>query len=951
MLFWICQILVFLTGFTGLVYQVTWQKYLSNFLGSHASATTIILGVFFLFLTLGYLTIGRASHRLMKNQFLLYGVIEGLIGLYCLFSPVYFTWLNSLFSFHVENASLRLLVDASFACLFIGFPTWLMGATIPVLTEALSSSLATSHRTHAIIYGVNTAGAFLGTLVSGFVLIERLGLTLTLVAASFVNLFVCGVSYLLARDYQSVFAVKNFALEKSETSLKMRGSGVLYLLSFLSGFYFFSFENLFIRLAGLSLGSSTYTYSIIVSAFIVAIALGSLVVSKMDFAVDNRFMWRMYITMFAAFTLLYLSAPHWPAIFLRVRWVLQTSLMNHGVYWALVLLVFFAILILPVGVLGMGLPVLFSYLRKSEVSLNAIVGKLYAANSIGCTLGTFIGGYVLYNFVSIDVIFKINLFLIALGASIFIYYFIPQSRVHFFATVSGALIVIALLKPWNEGAFVPGAYLSSSIPNNQGSFTKAFADLQKVRQKGQIIFTRHDPNTTVHVKKYAEEDLGLYVNGKPDALTRVDTIVRSLTPLIPLSFAPKIERVFIVGLGAGLSTGITAGFKENQTVHVAEISKGVIDAVDIFANHNKIREHQEKIKIINGDAFKILHNESNLFDVILCEPSNPWVNGVDKLYTYEFLKQVAAKLTPTGIYSQWFLLSGMDDETLRTVLYTFNSVFPWMTIWSMGGTAIAVMGSKSEPKTDFQTLQKRYQERQALFNQLGFHSPMSILTLQAMPPLTGYLVAKDKKELHDLAHPTLGYLAARGYFAQLGVNLDTLVGRFLLQPFPENLPGSQFIYENLKTVPPVEFYRDGLRFLDSYGIIGYVRNRLAYDFAKNHPAAVTKDLTSMAARFKYLLGEGSKDPWRENKDLPSVVTQFDYLTLMHLNPKVAKAAQLFPAKCVDTKCVQAKSQLLQRSETKTAFNFTEADFSDLNSEVVKRVEKDFAAITGERPQL
>ncbi len=927
MLFWVCQILVFLTGFTGLVYQVTWQKYLSNFLGSHASATTIILGVFFLFLTLGYLTLGRMSNRIMKNQFLMYGLIEGLIGLYCLFSPLYFEWLNRLFSFHVPNESLRLLADSFFACLFIGFPTWLMGATIPVLTEALSSSLSTSHRTHALIYGINTIGAFLGTLICGFFLIEHFGLTMTVVMMSFINLLVAGIACLMARDNSKAFSVKDFNASEFAEIQKvkaMSSTKVLYVLSFLSGFYFFSFENLFIRLANLSLGSTNYTYSIVVAGFILAIAGGSFIVSRLDSINDRNFLFPAFGSMLVAFALLYFLIPKWPMIFLRVRWVFLSSEMNHALYWMIVLAFFLIILILPVGLMGAGLPLLFAYLRRLGVSLNSTVGNLYAVNSFGCTLGTFVGGYLLYNFVSISSIYKINLFLISLSL-LCLGLTVPVRHRHFYIGFSFAGFLFAALVPaWKESSFAPGAYLSMNPPLPFQSFSENWNSVQEGRLRGEMVFAQHDPNTSVHVKKSPDGDLSLFVNGKPDAVTNSDHIVRSMTPLVPLSIASEIKNVFIVGLGGGLSTGISAGFKENESVTVAEISKGVIAANDLFEKFNNLVPNRHKVNIVNGDAFKVLRHQDNLFDVIICEPSNVWVTGVDKLYTYDFLKLVRDKLTPHGIFSQWFITAGIDSRMFRAVLRTYSSVFPWTSVWITGGSAVAIVGSKTEPVLDFEKMERRFSERRGLYNGLGFKHYLSLLSLQALPPLSVYTVSKDIKTIYELSHPRLSYEAGKGFFAFQLVRLDSLLSTFLTEPYPANLRGSRFLYEDYKdqkkTPPPLEFYKDGIAFLERWWQIEFLHNRLNYEKAHYFPSMVNKQESEGAQRVTALLsGLSAANPiLREYKsDSKRLETVYNALISMHLSPNKKTVTGLLPKKCENLECVNFKYRLMNK---KLSFN-------------------------------
>ena len=170
--------LTLFTGFTGLVYQVTWQKYLATLLGSHSEATAAVLGIFLGGLSVGYSLFGRVSEKMMARAIreggdtpsrllLAYGAIEGGIGIYALLFPMLFRAAQSVsFLLPHEHAGLSFFFDVILAGLLIGPPAILMGSTIPVLTQALSRSIDDATRFHAFVYGLNTVGAFAGALAA-----------------------------------------------------------------------------------------------------------------------------------------------------------------------------------------------------------------------------------------------------------------------------------------------------------------------------------------------------------------------------------------------------------------------------------------------------------------------------------------------------------------------------------------------------------------------------------------------------------------------------------------------------------------------------------------------------------------------------------------------------------------------------------------------------------------
>ena len=184
--------LTLLTGFSGLVYEVTWQKYLAALLGSDSQATATVLGVFLGGLAAGYALFGRVARRRARSGsdttrlLLLYGMVELGIGLYALCFPTLFRAIQSISYWSPPGPQgVSFAIDATMCALLIGPPSLLMGGTIPLLTQALAANLHDSTRLHALVYGLNTAGAFAGALCAGFFLIPLLGLqrSMVLVAA------------------------------------------------------------------------------------------------------------------------------------------------------------------------------------------------------------------------------------------------------------------------------------------------------------------------------------------------------------------------------------------------------------------------------------------------------------------------------------------------------------------------------------------------------------------------------------------------------------------------------------------------------------------------------------------------------------------------------------------------------------------------------------------------
>jgi len=908
----LCLALVFLSGFTGLVYQVTWQRYLAYHLGSNALAATLVLAVFFLFLSLGYFAIGRSAHRFVRNKLFLYGILEGGIGLYCLVSPAFFRGLLSVFAFHVESPALELGLDLLFTSLFIGFPTFLMGGTIPVLTDALTADYDEGHRTHALIYGTNTAGAFLGALAAGFVLIERLGLPGTIVAASAINLSLFVATWAIARNSSRSETIVTPAPEAA-ARLEPGVRAALWGQSFLSGFYVFSLENLLIRMAGISLGSTTYTYTIIVASFVLAIAVGSLAVSAFRHIAGFRFFLAVQSLLLATAVALYFAIPGWPGLFLRTRAIFNLAEYNHGLFWLAVLVAFVGVLLVPVGLMGMNLPLLFNYLRSRRQYLSEVVGQIYAINSVGSALGAVIGGYWLFHYLDSDGVFRVGLVAVVLTLPLLFWLYAGESHRRRWLAALPLLLVPAVvaLPDWDERRFAPGWFVYPPPPKEATSFA---AHLEKTRadvaSRFRVAETRHDPGAIVHVVEDAR-GRALYVNGKPDSHTADDRVARTLTALTPLSIAPKTERVFIIGLGAGLSTSVAAQFDEVERVEVAEISQGVIDVLPRFAAANVgLEANRGKVEIVRGDARQVLLRSPDRYDLILCEPSSTWVSGVEKLFTLDFYQQAIDKLEPGGLYAQWLIVGNMDDETFVSILATFAKAFPWSTAWSAGGGTLTLLGGRAAPVVDFDRVVARYERHRAVYERVGIGHPLAILANQLLPPATVDQLAASVDRYQTLEQPLLAYRSGRAFFANRYVDLDRLIAqelpealdpddpdaRFVLDAYPEPLPAALLDAKRAfdqSARPNSNFTRSHTRWLQA--LAGVPDPQRPFD-------------ENMVRAGRYLLAGATGVP---PTDLPQLIEAYWSLKFAQLPVRTDAIVGMVDAVCPHMDCTPFQLQLLQ----------------------------------------
>ena len=406
-----------------MIYQVTWQKYLSRLLGSDSVATAIILATFLGGLSLGYYLCGKLTTR-VKRHFIAYAFLEGIIGLWCLFFPYIFRFVDYFTKYWSFSPPIMIIFQGVLcSILLMGVPTICMGGTIPFLTRGISKNLLEATRVHATVYGVNTAGAFLGTILAGFYLIPTHGLPATMVKTSILNLGAFFFFLILPKLFKQAELSKESKeyIEKVTPELSPDIDRfppfLLYSIAFLSGFYVMSLENVLVRITNLSLGSSSYSFSIIVSVFILSIAAGSFVVGSLK----QISRWLLYVNqIFISIFLLiiFITLDRWPYWAHLIRISFQSNIVGFWGYYIYVFLGLASILIFPIGLMGATVPIIFHELKRDFSKVGQHSGMILSWNTAGNLIGSLIGGIVLYYVLNNRGVFLAATFLAALSAGL-----------------------------------------------------------------------------------------------------------------------------------------------------------------------------------------------------------------------------------------------------------------------------------------------------------------------------------------------------------------------------------------------------------------------------------------------------------------------------------------------------------------------------------------------------
>ena len=771
----VALLLTMLTGFSGLVYEVAWQKYLATLLGSHSEATAAVLALFLGGLSAGYSLFGAVTRRVVARAsdrgepprlLLLYGAIESGIGVTALCFPLLFRGVRAL-SLAIPHPAggLGFALDVCLSALLVLPPAVLMGGTIPILTQALSRSLADATRLHANVYAFNTAGAFFGALASAFVLIPWLGLERVVVSMGFVNL-TAGLTFAaigLRRRPETAVA------PSEEAAAAPAGIGAFAWIALLVGFAAMVFQTVLIRLGGLALGSSNFTFSMIVAVFVLCIALGSFVVSmlvRIPGALIVAAQWILAACMAALYTRLN-YAPYW-AHLIR-SWFRDEDAAFYPFYFVVFACVL-AVLAVPIGLSGATLPLIFHHLKRKVGDLGAAAGRLYAWNTVGSLLGALLGGYVLFFWLDLDQVYLVGVAAVVIAASLLTVEVFGLPRLGtLLLLLAPTLSVLAFVPRWDNRPFAAATFRMRHPQSSDRLDPPAFFD--HVMGPSKVVFYDDDPNSSVAVRVTPlpqGDDPAIVTNGKPDGSIYGDYPTMALAALLPALFVDRPEHGFVIGFGTGVTVGEMGALDTMRDVTVAEISPGVIRAAPHFEKLNQHALTNGKTRVIVSDAYRALLRSDQRYDIIASEPSNPWVAGIEMLFSQEFLRAAKDRLAPGGVYAQWFHCYENDTSVVELVLRTYASVFDQVAVWYTLGPDLILLGFKDPDAAralDVERLKRRASQPAlaAGLRRAGVGSFPALLAHELLP--IGLVnAARFPGDVHTILHPVLSYRAGRAFF-------------------------------------------------------------------------------------------------------------------------------------------------------------------------------------------
>lgn len=779
-------VLVFLSGFSGLLYEVAWQRYLAILLGAQAWATALILAVYLGGLSAGYFLFGALTRKYKGNLVILYAAVEAGLAAWAFLFPSLFQWaIASIPGWHVGGGIAGYLVDILASVILLGVPTVLMGGTLPLLTQGLAMDPKEVSQTHARIYGFNTIGACFGCLATGYWLIPAHGLATTTRYGGVINALVGVIAWLAAHGLPTVKKASGRAPRAAKLT---RPEWVLLGIGFVSGFYLLALQTVLIRLMGLSSGASNYSFSLIVSIFVFCLGLGSLLARKIGEYKLERLFWNQALAAFFLL-LLYCTGDSWSYGAHVIRVMLRDIPEAFGFYQGILGATLFVLLVVPIGLSGLTLPLCFHLFKSQGDGAGHRVGLLYGVNTLGCIAGALVGGYWLLNFLNLDQVFKLCVLcvLVTAGAAAYLSrvwekWSRPQMAMGA-GLVSVVLAGAAILPLFHKERFIqPFRHPRPMDTSFDGP--QAFGDY--LSRSTKLVFWKDGPNTSLGVGasvfQNKEVSRTVFVNGKSDGNTRGDLLTTNMLAHIPGLLADKPERVAVVGFGTGMTVGTLLHYPQVKSIDVIEISGTIIQNAHYFDQYNGLASRSPKVTFREMDAMRFLGTGNKIFDVIVSEPSNPWVAGVENLFSYEFYDRARKTLAPGGLFVQWIHAYSFTDSLFSMVLGTMGKAFPYVSVFQLKGGDYALVASVFPiGHTDVMRGQSRYLENAGVREDMamaGITSFELFLGLEVMGAAASRQVASSVSQVHSLTHPRLSDAAARAFFVGYSVDVDEYRRRY-----------------------------------------------------------------------------------------------------------------------------------------------------------------------------
>jgi predicted membrane-bound spermidine synthase len=717
----------FVSGFSGLIYESVWSHYVKLFLGHAAYAQTLVLVVFIGGLALGAWVVSRRAER-MRNPLRLYALVELVTGILGLLFHGIFTFAidwgySTLLPAACDASSAYCAAQWALAGVLLAPQSILLGATFPLMSSAvLRLSNESPGHDIASLYFLNSLGAVLGVLASAFLLIPSVGLPGTLQTAGFANVALALAAYFLSKVAPPPMAIapvqQPVASEERETRRLVK---LLLATAFLTGLSSFVYEIAWIRMLSLVLGASTHSFELMLATFILGLALGGLRVRSMIDSVRDsvRFLAIVQIAMGIAAAA---TIPLYNGGFDLMAWMLSAVSRTDGgfVIFNLTSTAIALLVMLPATFCaGMTLPLITYRLLRSRAGERSL-GLVYAVNTLGSIAGVVIAVHLLLTWLGLHGTLLVGAAIdVLLGAALLLW--IRPAAGRRVGNIGAAAAGVAAL------ALVAIFFDIDPRRSASGVFRTGVA---RLGVNNHVLYHRDGKTATVDVVEGDGFRL-IRTNGKSDASISMgegrgpsrDEFTMALLGTLPLGHRPDAKRAALIGFGSGMSSSVVLTSPTIERVDTIEIEPAMVEGAKLFRPFVDAAFDDPRSHIVLDDAKSYFARGKARYDIIVSEPSNPWVSGVSSLFTEEFYQRLSTYMNDGAVLSQWLHTYEMDTQTLASILAAVSKTFPDFLIYTSIDSDIILIARKGGDPGTFDESVLKNPKLQPLLKKLKLTDP------------------------------------------------------------------------------------------------------------------------------------------------------------------------------------------------------------------------------------
>jgi spermidine synthase len=552
------------------------------------------------------------------------------------------------------------------------------------------------------------------------------------------------LAVLVMRAARSAEATADEAVDPPAAAVRSFLDVALLAAFALSGAAAMVYENAWTRALTLVIGMSTYSFTVMLTTFLVGLGVGSLLYARWwgtrEVGVAGFGLLQLFIALAALVTIPLFERL--PFLFLRLRQGFGDSFQQ---FLSIQIVLASLVMIVPTLLLGTTFPMVARIYTQSLYRIGSSVGTAYASNTLGAIVGAFLGGFVLIPTIGVQnsiglavtITAAFGVLLVALDTRV---------RTGRRLAIAGAMFLVAVVavlsfRTWDKKVMTSGVaiYVSSYASLPSDSLRLEFME------RDELVYYKEGLTATISVHREAGSPY-LYekTNGKVDA-SFGDGPTQLMVGYLPMFLNPGAKRVLVIGMGSGMTAKAVAAFPVER-LEVAEIEPAVIEGARYFAEKNGHIHDDPRVHFIHADGRNYLLAARTKYDVIISEPSNPWIAGIGNLFTREYYQEALSKLTEGGVFGQWMQTYGMAPEDLRMVYRTFAEVFPDVSLWFVNESDMVLTGSARPQRLRYAELQATLASRPIArqdFRELGFLDAYSLMAMYLMPKASLLTMASE----------------------------------------------------------------------------------------------------------------------------------------------------------------------------------------------------------------